>query len=206
MDSNLHQHFVTQARRFSRPLAREVAALGPLSLPDRRAGGLAQFLARVIVGQQLSTTAARSIWVRLQATAREAGSRVPAYCVPERYESLRACGLSNNKVKALIAVQKARVGGLLVPARLRRMALDARAAALRSIHGVGPWTVDMVEMFYFREPDIWPLGDVAVRKTFGAYLAGQSKFDANTAAVLFAPHRSYLALYMWQLADATPPA
>ena len=70
--------------------------------------------------------------------------------------------------------------------------------------GIGPWTADMISLFYFREPDIWPLGDLAVRKTFERFVAEQSRFDLTGAAELFAPHRSLLALYLWRITDAMP--
>jgi DNA-3-methyladenine glycosylase II len=75
---------------------------------------------------------------------------------------------------------------------------------LLALPGIGPWTADMVSLFYFREPDIWPLGDLAVRKTFERFVAEQSRFDLERAAMLFAPHRSLLALYMWRITDAMP--
>ncbi len=60
------------------------------------------------------------------------------------------------------------------------------------------------EPFWFRELDIWPVGDVSVRKTFGAYVVEQSRWSFDEAAALFAPRRSFLARYLWQIADATP--
>jgi ABC-type branched-subunit amino acid transport system permease subunit len=76
--------------------------------------------------------------------------------------------------------------------------------SLTALRGIGPWTADMISLFYFREPDIWPLGDLAVRKTFERFVAEQSRFDLERAAMLFAPHRSLLALYMWRITDAMP--
>jgi DNA-3-methyladenine glycosylase II len=77
-----------------------------------------------------------------------------------------------------------------------------RSAALTSIWGVGQWTADMMCMFYFGEHDVWPDGDVGARKTLER-LTNRRRSTIRTAQ-LFAPHRSYLALYMWAHADARP--
>jgi DNA-3-methyladenine glycosylase II len=77
----------------------------------------------------------------------------------------------------------------------------ARSEHLAQIHGIGQWTCDMVSLFYCRDPDVWPEGDLAVQRVFARYI-GRRK-PARAAAV-FAPHRSLLALYMWRLVDAIP--
>ncbi|MBM4228225.1 MAG: hypothetical protein FJ164_10815 [Gammaproteobacteria bacterium] len=62
----------------------------------------------------------------------------------------------------------------------------------------------MVSMFFFRDPDIWPLGDLAVRKTFERYVGDHKRLDLHSGAALFAPYRSFLALYMWRIANNGP--
>jgi DNA-3-methyladenine glycosylase II len=73
---------------------------------------------------------------------------------------------------------------------------DSRSESLCAIWGIGQWTCDMMALFYYREPDIWPEGDLAVQRVFRSYI-GRRK--PARAAALFAPHRSLLALYMWRL-------
>ncbi|HMM77530.1 MAG TPA: DNA-3-methyladenine glycosylase 2 family protein [Gammaproteobacteria bacterium] len=200
----LHADFVRTARRISRRFARAVDAAGPLAPPSRRRTPLPAYLARVIVGQQLSTTAARTIWGRLEAQARAAGRALPAYAAEAPLEVLRNCGLSGNKVRALQALAAADAAGALAAPRLKVLSSAARLDALLALHGIGPWTAQMAALFWFREPDIWPVGDVSVRKTFGAYVVEQSRWSFDEAAALFAPRRSFLARYLWQIADATP--
>ena len=59
----------------------------------------------------------------------------------------------------------------------------------------------MALIFYFHLPDVWPEGDVAVQRTFKR-LIGRRK--PKKAVARFAPYRSYLALSMWRLVDASP--
>ncbi len=60
----------------------------------------------------------------------------------------------------------------------------------------------MMAIFYFHEPDIWPEGDLAVQRGFRSYI-GRRK--PAKAALLFAPNRSLLALYMWRLKGGALP-
>lgn len=205
MDKHVtHFELVRTARRISRGFARAVDAVGPLGPPPRRSDPLPTYLARVVVGQQLSTTAARTIWGRLEVQAQAGGLAVPAYAALASPEDLRACGLSGNKVRALQAIAAAEAAGTLAGPRLKVLSSAARFDALLALHGVGPWTAQMAALFYFREPDIWPVGDVSVRKTFARYVAEQARWSFDDAAALFAPRRSFLARYLWQIADATP--
>ena len=202
--ASAHAAFVDTARRISRRFARAVDDVGPLGPPPCRREPLVTYLARVIVGQQLSTTAARTIWCRLEAQAADAALAVHAHAAVAPTEALRACGLSGNKVRALQALAAAEAGGTLAASRLKVLSSTARHDALIALHGVGPWTAQMAALFYFREPDIWPVGDVSVRKTFERYVAEQSRWCFDEAAALFAPRRSWLARYLWRIADATP--
>ncbi|MSR14982.1 MAG: DNA-3-methyladenine glycosylase 2 family protein [Gammaproteobacteria bacterium] len=199
----LHATFKTAAKRFSPTLAREISAIGPIGYQRRTSTDLGVHLARIVVGQQLSTLAARSIWARVE-TAGSAKGRVLDFCTEQNHETLRACGLSNNKVKALIGLRAAEADGALDERKLKRLNPFERSQALTALWGIGAWTADMVSMFYFHEPDIWPLGDLSVRKTFERFVATQERYDLEAAANLFAPYRSFLAIYMWRIANNGP--
>ncbi len=204
MTPELHRQFVETAGRISPALQREIQEIGPIILPDRRRKGLVAFLARVIVGQQLSTRAARSIWGRVEDAVCENGGRIPDFFCERNVPLLRACGVSGNKVKALCGIVTAHAEGSLSPDRLKKMNPEQRSARLQMVWGIGPWTADMALIFYFREPDIWPEEDVTVRKTFSRFVSDAGAVPVPEAAALFAPHRSLLALYMWRIVERTP--
>jgi DNA-3-methyladenine glycosylase II len=194
MPPDLHRRFVATAAPLSPRLARDLAAAGPIWFPDRPDHGAAAFLARAIVGQQISGAAARSIWARVEAQAAARSQTLAQFLASADLAALRACGLSGPKAKAARAVGDAAAAGAFEDFA----ALDYAARALRlgAIWGIGPWTADMMALFYYREPDIWPMGDLAVVRTFRSYI-GRKK--PEKAAGAFAPHRSLLALYMWKL-------
>lgn len=200
MTIEIHAQFLKTASGLSPMLTEALEAGGPLSLPVRRETPFPEYLSRAVAGQQLSVKAARSIWARVE----EACANAPlmeAFCL-DQAELLRACGLSGAKVRTLLAIAEAVRGGRLAEAELMSLDAEARAARLTEIWGVGRWTADMANMFWFGEEDIWPDGDVAARKTLERLTSARRK-TVRTAA-RFAPYRSYLALYMWRHVDAPP--
>lgn len=196
-----HRRFLVLAGDFSPALAADIAAVGPVDWPETREGDIGLFLSRAVIGQQLSTLAAHTIWDRVEAFAGDIGEAVPQVFRPAHVEALRDCGVSGAKVRALLAIREAAGAGQLVEEELRALPGAERNRRLLAIRGVGPWTCDMASIFHFADPDVWPEGDVAVRKTFARYI-GRRK-PAKTAA-RFAPERSILALYMWRILDRMP--
>jgi len=190
---------VRMARKISPALAAAMHSVGPPEWPRRDDQSLARYLARIVVGQQLSTRAATTIWQRVETLAQQLATDIPALALTSDLAALRACGLSGNKLLCLQGLAAAEANGQLNHEPLARLAPEARAKQLTALRGVGPWSADMLALFYFRDPDIWPLGDLAVRKTFEHYLKDQPGADLTAAA--FAPRRSLLALYMWRIAN-----
>lgn len=195
-----HARFIDVAEDLSPELAGDIRFVGPVEFPDRREMGIFLFLSRTVISQQISTHAAASIWGRFQTLMMENGND-PVFLHPRNSEALRACGLSGNKVKTLMAIGDAMTDGHLSAETLDTLPVSERCETLLGIWGVGQWTCDMASIFYFGDADIWPEGDVAVQKTFRRYL-GRKK--PTKAAARFAPQRSVLALYMWQIVHRMP--
>ena len=205
MTPQLHRRLVKTARQVSPPLQQTLVQIGRVAMPRRDRHGLPRFLARVIVGQQLSTAAARSIWKRVEATVRARDSAMPQFFCGKNTRALRRCGLSRAKVRALSAIRKADESGLLTPARLRRMTHPERAEHLQRIWGIGQWTADMTSMFYFGDRDVWPEGDAGVYRALELIVGRRSPKGMLKIANAFAPYRSFLAVYMWRFLDVREP-
>ena len=202
MSERVHSRSVEIARGLSDALAAAIAHAGPITLAPRREGVFAARLARAVAGQQLSVKAAGTIWSRVEADAEAAGADLLGHFRSENIERLRECGLSGAKARTVCAIAEAARSGALDPDALEAMDAEARAAALTGVWGVGRWTADMMSIFWFGDDDVWPDGDVAARKTLTRLTSPRRK-TARTAG-RFAPHRSYLALYMWRHVDAPP--
>jgi DNA-3-methyladenine glycosylase II len=200
MTALVHHRFLAIAPDLSSALHDALHRLGPVELPVRDHIAFPEHLARAVAGQQLSVKAARSIWSRVEAACADA-PLIEAFC-EGRAEELRDCGLSNAKVKTLLAIGQAARDGRLDGEALRALSPAERAAELTALWGVGQWTADMANIFWFGEQDIWPDGDVAARKTLERLTSPRRK--TVRTAERFAPYRSYLALYMWRWVDARP--
>ncbi|WP_417497927.1 DNA-3-methyladenine glycosylase family protein [Maricaulis sp.] len=196
----VHQHLLDAAAGLSPALEAALLRLGPLEFPRRDSQPFPHYLCRAIGGQQISVKAAQSIWNRVEASA--AGKPLLDHFVADNTDTLRACGLSGAKTKTIITIADTHRNIGLDTDELRALPIAERTARLTAIWGVGQWTADMMNMFYFGEPDIWPDGDVAARKTLER-LTSKRRKTVRTAQ-RFKPYRSWLALYMWAHADAPP--
>ncbi len=198
--SDIHERFVEVARELSPLLADAIERGGPVTLMVDNRQPLAERLCRSVAGQQLSVKAARSIWGRVLAAAGDAP--LMEFLAASNQDVLRGCGLSGAKVRALCLIAEEARAGRLEADILRELDHAERSRRLTALWGVGQWTADMVSIFYFGEPDVWPEGDVAARKTLARLTSPRRKTQRTAAR--FAPYRSHLALYLWRHVDAPP--
>jgi len=196
----IHTNFIDIALEFAPALADALVRAGPVEFKPDDSLPLPHHLCRSVAGQQLSVTSARTIWGRVI----EAAGELPLveFFVEENTEVLRKCGLSAAKVRTMCGIAKEARAGNLRANELRMMNHKERSGRLTLLWGVGQWTADMISIFYFGDEDVWPDGDLAARKTL-ARLTSPRRKTVRTAE-RFAPHRSWLALYMWQYLDAVP--
>ncbi len=202
LDPKIYHRLLSEAEAVSPALHAAIAAIGPIAVAPPLHASVAERLFVEIVNQQLSTKAAFAIGARIEAAAQAQGMKPRDLFVPGFEAVLRGCGVSANKVRALHAVREAEARGLL-GAGLGLMPHAERSAILCGIRGVGPWTADMVGIFHFLDPDIWPAGDVAA---VGVLRRLTGRDDTEAVAARFAPYRSILARYLWRSRDAAAPA
>ncbi len=192
-----HRHLLKNARKIDGQLHQVLKLAGAAAMPTRRRGSLIQVLARAIVGQQVAAKVASTFWQRLQDQASEKNLPLVEFLCSDNQKKIRQCGLSNNKVRFLIGLGDAHRSGVLSARRVIALDHPARMDYLTQLDGIGPWTCDMIGIFYCRDPDIWPQGDLAVRRTFARLTRSDEKAaDKNTE--MFAPWRSHLAIHMWR--------
>jgi DNA-3-methyladenine glycosylase II len=181
---------------------RLVAEAGP---PKLRPPSETHFeaLVRSIVYQQLAGPAAAAIHGRLVAAL--GGEVTPKRLLSLPAGTLRSVGLSANKAASLQDLAARVLDGTVVldPAGLRTENDAEVVARLTTVRGIGKWTAEMFLMFQLRRLDVWPTGDLGVRKGFG--LAWE--IPAPTAKQLeplgdpYRPYRSVVAWYCWRAAE-----
>jgi DNA-3-methyladenine glycosylase II len=160
-------------------------------------------LVRAILYQQLAGAAARAIHGRLMAAL---GGEV----TPERFlslssETLRAVGLSANKAASMRDLATKVLDGSVVLDRagLRGQSDDEVVARLSEVRGIGTWTAQMFLIFQLRRLDVWPTGDLGVRKGFGLAWGMPTPTPKQLEALgdPYRPYRSVVAWYCWRAAE-----
>ncbi|SVB51471.1 uncharacterized protein METZ01_LOCUS204325, partial [marine metagenome] len=152
-------------------MGRLIDRVGSLGLSANRNRSVFEYLARSIVYQQLSGKAAGTIHGRLQNLF--SGRRILAdRLLLLSDQALRGAGLSRGKCLALRDLATRAVAGELPTARKLRQMSDADIiSALTVVRGIGPWTAQMLLIFYLGRPDVLPSGDLGVRRGY-QYLRG----------------------------------
>jgi DNA-3-methyladenine glycosylase II len=191
-------------------LAELIAQAAPEGLGDAREGRPEDHygtLVRAIVGQQLSTKAARSIYMRL--TDRFAGrTPTPEEVLDDDPEELRlAAGLSRPKVGYLRSLAEHVLSGELELDRLDELPDEEVIAELVAVKGLGVWSAHMFLMFHLQRPDVLPVGDLGIRKAIQrAYALDELPEPAEMEAVAepWRPHRTLACRYLWRSLDNEP--
>jgi DNA-3-methyladenine glycosylase II len=183
-------------------IARLVAQAGLPSFPVPTETHFAT-LVRAITYQQLAGGAARAIHGRLVAAL---GDEV----LPERLlalsdEQLRAAGLSGNKTASLRDLSAKVLDGTVVlePRRLGRQSDAEIAERLTSVRGIGRWTAEIFLMFQLRRLDVWPAGDLGVRRGYGLAwdVPMPTAKELDLLGEQYHPYRSVVAWYCWRAVD-----
>lgn len=130
----------------------------------RRAPGFAG-LAAVVVAQQLSVAAARTISARLEALT--GGPPTVEAILAAAPEALRAAGLSAPKIRTLTGIAAALAEGRVDLAAVEHMPADAAADYLTRLPGIGVWTADIYLLFCLGRGDAFPHGDLALQVAAG---------------------------------------
>ncbi len=165
--------------------------------PERRQDTGFAGLIRIIAAQQVSAKAAAAIIDRLNARCQPLTP--DAYlALPE--ETLREIGLSARKVTYGRILAEALLSGSLDLHHLHQQDDDSLISSLTALKGIGRWTADIYLLFSLRRPDVWPVGDLAVRQA-AAHLKGVdgkvSPAWLNETGEIWRPHRSAAALFLW---------
>ncbi|MDB5706028.1 MAG: DNA-3-methyladenine glycosylase [Sphingomonas bacterium] len=174
------------------------AAIGRAGYPPPRIRerGYATLL-RTIVGQQVSTKAAESVWRKLEGIVGSLDD--PGNIARATDEQLREAGLSRQKASYARSLAEEVTSGRL---DLDNLSEDDEAAiaALVSIKGIGRWSAEVYLLFAEGRTDIWPAGDLAVQIEIGRILGHDERPSEKLTRQLaeaWRPHRGAAAIFAW---------
>jgi len=196
-----HHAFVAHLMRADSTLLQVVKRQGPLNWPGPRPPFEA--LLRAIVGQQVSTQAAATIYKRFEGLV-DGSSWTPELLLRMETERLRGVGLSGQKIRYVRAVAEAWQTEPTTYSNLHKLEDQEVINALVAITGVGVWTAQMYLMFTLRRPDVFAPGDLGLKKAM-ANLYGLAMDDAEKSfskkAEAWSPFRILASLHLWRSLD-----
>jgi DNA-3-methyladenine glycosylase II len=184
-------------------IARMVDEFGLPSFPVPTGSHFAA-LVRSITYQQLAGAAASAIHGRLIALLD--GEVTPERIMSVTTEQLRAVGMSGNKTRSLQDLSAKVLDGTVVidSRRLSRLGDEEIVARLSTVRGIGKWSAEVFLMFQLRRLDIWPTGDLAIRKGYALAwnLPVPTPKALDALGEPYHPYRSIVAWYCWRAAQA----
>jgi DNA-3-methyladenine glycosylase II len=206
------EHFLLKDKYLG-PLVKKY---GHCSLKARAKKYYFEDLVDAIVQQQLSMSAATSIFNRIKQTIAERGdlktskhkwregNTLKVNITPEKILTLsnkefRKCGLSSAKTLYLKDLAKKALGGELQISRLNKLSDDEIVKELISVKGIGVWTTHMFLMFSLARPDIFASGDLGLRNAFGRVVkGGLNQKQMDKFALRWRPYRTIASWYIWK--------
>lgn len=169
---------------------------GPPSLWARPQGF--STLVLIILEQQVSLASARAAHDRL---AQRLGEITPEGLLSLDDSDLRACGFSRQKMGYCRGLAEALIRGRLLLTSLAPLPDDLVRQQLTALKGIGRWTADIYLLMGLLRPDVWPVGDLALRRML-AQIAGLDTLpDRATELALasaWSPWRAVAARMLWQ--------
>lgn len=183
-------------------LARLVGEVGLPSLPRPTESHFAT-LVRSIVYQQLAGAAARAIHGRLILALD--GDVTPERMLTLTPETLRSVGLSARKAVSLQDLSAKVLDGtvMLNPRGLARASNEEIVARLTTVQGIGKWSAEIFLIFQLRRLDVWPTGDLAVRRGYALAwgIPTPTPRQLDLLGEPYRPYRTVLAWYSWRAAQ-----
>jgi len=161
-------------------------------------------LCRTIVGQQISTKAADSIWYKFEKKCKNNIS--PSVVLNISPRSLKNAGLSRQKITYLKNIAKAFKNKSFNTKELKKMNDEEAINYITKLKGLGVWSAEMFLMFNLNRPDIFPVKDIgllrAVSKNYKTSYPPSKKF-LNKISRLHSGYRTVATWYFWRSIDPT---
>ena len=186
-------------KRFAKVISKSpLCTIGSTASPESNF----ESLVSSVISQQLAVKAAETIHGRLTQLAK--GNITPVRITKLSDAALREIGVSGAKAKTIQGLAQATLTGSVPINDLHELSDDEVSSGLTSLWGIGPWTVDMFMMFQLHRLDIWPTGDLGVRRGWESIHKLSEQIEPKALEVKgekFRPYRSVVAWYCWRHLD-----
>ena len=159
-------------------------------------------LCRTIIGQQISTKAADSIWSKFEIKCNK--KIIPDTVLKLTSRSLRNAGLSRQKINYLKNIAKSFKNKSFNMTNLKKMNDDLAIDYITQLKGLGVWSAQMFLMFNLNRLDIFPTKDIglirAISKNYKTSYPPSKRF-LNRISKIHSGYRSVFTWYMWRSID-----
>ena len=161
-------------------------------------------LCLTIVGQQISTKAADSIWLKFEKKCKK--NINPNTILKISSRNLKRSGLSRQKISYLKNIAKAFKNKSFDTKKLRTMNDDEAIEYITKLKGLGVWSAEMFLMFNLNRPNIFPIKDIGLLRAISKNYKKSyppSKIFLDKISNLHLGYRTVLTWYMWRSIDPT---
>jgi DNA-3-methyladenine glycosylase II len=159
-------------------------------------------LCRTIIGQQISTKAADSIWLKFEKKCKK--KIIPNNVLKLTLHSLRRAGLSHQKITYLKNIAKGFKNKSFNVKIIEKMPDDQAIEYITKLKGLGIWSAQMFLMFNLNRPDIFPTKDIGLLRgisiNYKTSYPPSEKF-LNKISNLHSGYRTIFTWYMWRSID-----
>ena len=162
-------------------------------------------LCKSIIGQQISVAAANSVFLKFKFACH--GKINPKNVNNLKPSNLRKCGLSRQKVKGIKELAKKFLNKSFNPKLIKNMTDEEAIEYLSSLRQIGKWSAEMILLFTYNRPNIWPVQDIGLLRAISnnykkKYLP--PKIFVNKLKKKFSPYCSVATWYLWRSIDDEP--
>ena len=162
-------------------------------------------LCKSIIGQQISVAAANSVFLKFK---KKCKNKINAKSINKlKFIQLKSCGLSKQKVKGIKSLANQTLNKTFNPKLIPKMSDEEAILYLSQLRQIGRWSAEMILLFTYNRPNIWPVQDVgllrAISKNYKKKYLPPEKF-VNVLKKRFSPYCSVATWYLWRSIDPEP--
>ena len=162
-------------------------------------------LCKSIIGQQISVAAANSVFLKFK---KKCKNKINAKTVSKlTFSQIKRCGLSRQKVLGIKSLAKQFIDKSFNPRLISNMNDEEAIIYLSSLRQIGRWSAEMILLFTYNRPNIWPIQDIgllrAISKNYKKKYLPPERF-VKLLQKKFSPYCSVATWYLWRSIDPEP--
>ena len=162
-------------------------------------------LCKSIIGQQISVAAANSVFSKFKLACK--GKINPKNVNLLKTSNLKKCGLSRQKAKGIKELSKKFLNKSFNPKLINNMSDEQAIEYLSSLRQIGKWSAEMILLFTYNRPNIWPIQDIGLLRAISNNYKKKyfpPKNFVNKLNIKFSPYCSGATWYLWRSIDNEP--